>query len=222
MLYTTYPADKMNFVKGRVEDTLKTVALPEKIAILRLDTDWYHSTKAELEILWDRLQSGGILLVDDYCSWQGARTAVDQFFEEKLELNAAEISKKSPCGMSLRTASRSARNGLMKAVIAMTPASIINLAASPIRRIFSLRSSSEKPSWEDKLHLTLSPSSTSVRQPRWCSCSPTACASVDFPAPNRPVNQSTKDLCPFIASRSCQVTNACSQTTLVLFYSYLP
>jgi len=97
MLYTTYPADKLNFVKGKVEDTLKMVALPEKIAILRLDTDWYRSTKAELEILWERLQSGGILLVDDYCSWQGARTAVDEFFEEQIGLSASEIKKKSPC-----------------------------------------------------------------------------------------------------------------------------
>mmetsp|Transcript_4971 Transcript_4971/g.13232 ORF Transcript_4971/g.13232 Transcript_4971/m.13232 type:complete len:309 (-) Transcript_4971:752-1678(-) len=97
MRYTTYPAEKINFVKGKVEETLKKVALPEKIAILRLDTDWYDSTKAELDVFWDRLQSGGILLVDDYCMWKGATTAVDQFFADKLGLRAAEISKKSPC-----------------------------------------------------------------------------------------------------------------------------
>ena len=71
--------------------------LPEKIAILRLDTDWYESTKAELDILWDRLQPGGILLVDDYCRWKGAKTAVDNFFDSKLGLNAQEISKSTPC-----------------------------------------------------------------------------------------------------------------------------
>ena len=97
MLYTTYPAEKINYVEGKVEHSLYSVELPEKIAILRLDTDWYNSTRAELEILFDRLQSGGILIVDDYCSWQGARTATDKFFEGKLGLSAADISKKAPC-----------------------------------------------------------------------------------------------------------------------------
>ena len=97
MFYTTYPSEKIKFVKGKVEETLNKVELPEKIAILRLDTDWYDSTKAELEILWDRLQSGGVLLVDDYCSWNGAKTAVDDFFEKELGVDAKEISKKSPC-----------------------------------------------------------------------------------------------------------------------------
>lgn len=98
--------------------------------------------------------------------------------------------------------------GLMKAVIAMTPASIINFAASPIRRMFSRRSSSEKPRLDDRPWRTLSPSNTKVRQPSWCSCSSTACASVDVPAPDNPVNQSTQDLWPFCASRRSRVTVA--------------
>ena len=47
---------------------------------LRLDTDWYESTKVELEYMYSRLQSGGALIIDDYCAWQGSRTAVDEFF----------------------------------------------------------------------------------------------------------------------------------------------
>ena len=97
MRYTTYPRENIHFVKGKVEETLLNSVLPEKIAILRLDTDWYESTKAELDILWDRLQPGGILLVDDYCRWKGAKTAVDNFFDSKLGLNAQEISKSTPC-----------------------------------------------------------------------------------------------------------------------------
>lgn len=69
------------FVKGKVEDTLKSAAnLPEKISILRLDTDFYESTRAELEILYPRLQPGGILIIDDYGHWRGARQAVDEYF----------------------------------------------------------------------------------------------------------------------------------------------
>lgn len=68
-------------VKGPVEDTLrKSENLPTEIAILRLDTDFYESTKAELEILYPRLSPGGVLIVDDYGEWAGARKAVDEYF----------------------------------------------------------------------------------------------------------------------------------------------
>ena len=67
------------FVKGKVEETLRTDQLPSQIAVLRLDTDWYASTKAELELLWPRLSPGGWLYVDDYGSFAGARKAVDQW-----------------------------------------------------------------------------------------------------------------------------------------------
>ena len=68
-------------VKGPVEDTLrKAENLPERIAILRLDTDFYESTRAEMEILYPRLVSGGVLIVDDYGEWAGARQAVDEYF----------------------------------------------------------------------------------------------------------------------------------------------
>jgi O-methyltransferase len=97
MYYSTYPKEKLHFVKGKVEDTLKSEPLPNKIAILRIDTDWYDSTKAELDVLWERLQPGGVLLVDDYCSWRGARNALDEFFRDKLGLDASNISKNRPC-----------------------------------------------------------------------------------------------------------------------------
>jgi O-methyltransferase len=73
--------DTVVFVPGRVEQTLRDPAhLPERIALLRLDTDWYESTKVELEVLYPRLASGGILIVDDYGHWLGARKAVDEYF----------------------------------------------------------------------------------------------------------------------------------------------
>ncbi|MGW6402384.1 TylF/MycF/NovP-related O-methyltransferase [Streptomyces sp. NPDC055134] len=79
-----YPADRLHFVQGRVEDTVPQQA-PEQISILRLDTDWYASTKHELEDLYDRLVPGGVLLIDDYGYWQGSRQAVDEFLEKTGE-----------------------------------------------------------------------------------------------------------------------------------------
>ncbi|MFJ6939833.1 TylF/MycF/NovP-related O-methyltransferase [Streptomyces sp. NPDC101132] len=76
-----YPAERLHYVQGKVEDTIPEQA-PEQIAILRLDTDWYTSTKHELEHLYDRLVPGGVLLLDDYGYWQGSRQAVDEFLEE--------------------------------------------------------------------------------------------------------------------------------------------
>ncbi|MEV6316266.1 TylF/MycF/NovP-related O-methyltransferase [Streptomyces sp. NPDC051776] len=76
-----YPKDRVHYVQGKVEDTVPSGA-PEQIAILRLDTDWYASTRHELAHLYPRLVSGGVLLIDDYGWWQGSREAVDEFLEE--------------------------------------------------------------------------------------------------------------------------------------------
>jgi O-methyltransferase len=79
---TGYPADKLFYVKGKVEDTLPQPAIG-KIALLRLDTDWYESTKHELETLYDSLVIGGVLIIDDYGHWSGSKKAVDEFFEKR-------------------------------------------------------------------------------------------------------------------------------------------
>lgn len=71
----------INFIKGDVAKTLRDKKnLPSKIALLRLDTDFYESTKIELEILYPLLQDGGILIIDDYGYWNGARKAFDEYF----------------------------------------------------------------------------------------------------------------------------------------------
>jgi hypothetical protein len=70
-----------------VEDTLKKEDnLPEKISILRLDTDFYDSTKVELEVLYPRLEKYGILILDDYGHFTGVRKAVDEYFRKKAFL----------------------------------------------------------------------------------------------------------------------------------------
>jgi hypothetical protein len=73
--------DRLNFVKGDVTETLTIKEnIPTEIAILRLDTDWYESTKFELEVLYPILSVGGVLIIDDYGSWEGAKKAVDEYF----------------------------------------------------------------------------------------------------------------------------------------------
>jgi hypothetical protein len=81
---TGYPRDKLHFVEGRVESTIPRYA-PERIGMLRLDTDWYESTRHELVHLFPRLSSHGVLLIDDYGHWRGARLAVDEFFAQNRE-----------------------------------------------------------------------------------------------------------------------------------------
>jgi hypothetical protein len=75
-----YPEKNLHYIAGRVEDTVPDAA-PDQIALLRLDTDWYESTRHELEHLYPRLQSGGILIIDDYGWWGGARKATDEYFD---------------------------------------------------------------------------------------------------------------------------------------------
>lgn len=81
LLSTGYPENRLSFIKGRVEETIPENA-PSQIALLRLDTDWYESTYHELVHLYPRLSPGGVLIIDDYGHWKGARRAVDQYFEE--------------------------------------------------------------------------------------------------------------------------------------------
>ena len=75
---TGYPVEHMFFVKGKVEETIPEQA-PARIALLRLDTDWYESTYHELRHLYPRISPGGVLIIDDYGHWAGARKAVDAY-----------------------------------------------------------------------------------------------------------------------------------------------
>ena len=81
-LYSTcYPNEKIKFIKGSVEDTIPKIS-PSEISLLRLDTDWYESTKHELEHLYPTLNNGGVLIIDDYGSWAGAKKATDEYLED--------------------------------------------------------------------------------------------------------------------------------------------
>ncbi|MFC1831305.1 TylF/MycF/NovP-related O-methyltransferase [Thermodesulfobacteriota bacterium] len=79
-----YSQQYIHYIKGKVEDTLPSHK-PDKIALLRLDTDWYESTKIELNELYDNVVTGGIIIIDDYAHWQGCRKAVDEFIQQRDE-----------------------------------------------------------------------------------------------------------------------------------------
>jgi hypothetical protein len=81
---TGYPNRLLHFIKGDVTATLEVQAdLPNEIAVLRLDTDWYESTKKELEVLFPRLVSGGVCIIDDYGHWSGSKKAVDEYLSQQ-------------------------------------------------------------------------------------------------------------------------------------------
>jgi hypothetical protein len=84
MVETGYPMDRVHLHPGKVEDTIPDQA-PDEIALLRLDTDWYESTKHEFDHLYPRLSPGGVLIIDDFGSWDGARKATLEWLEETGE-----------------------------------------------------------------------------------------------------------------------------------------
>ncbi|WP_336514100.1 TylF/MycF/NovP-related O-methyltransferase [Pollutibacter soli] len=77
-----YPSSNLKLIKGKVEDTIPG-EIPASIALLRLDTDWYESTYHELTHLYDLLVKNGVLIIDDFGFWEGAKKAVLQFFNER-------------------------------------------------------------------------------------------------------------------------------------------
>ena len=80
---TGYPQEKLHYIVGDVMETLKDGKnIPEQIAILRLDTDWYESSKIELEMMYNNVTTGGLIIFDDYYHWDGQRRATDEYFKK--------------------------------------------------------------------------------------------------------------------------------------------
>jgi hypothetical protein len=79
LVSTGYPAERIHLVRGPVEETIPERA-PDRLALLRLDTDWYESTHHELVHLYPRLADSGVLMIDDYGHWEGCARAVDEYF----------------------------------------------------------------------------------------------------------------------------------------------
>ena len=87
------PGRRAEAVKGKVEDTLPARA-PQQVSLLRLDTDWYESTRHELKHLYPKVVSGGVVIIDDYGYFRGARKAVDEYFnasQRKIHLQRIDF-----------------------------------------------------------------------------------------------------------------------------------
>lgn len=89
---------EINFIEGDVVETLKEIK-PETISVLRLDTDWYESTAAELEQLYPNLSKGGVLIIDDYASWEGSRKATNDYFQKVPKPMLTRIDKEVRMGI---------------------------------------------------------------------------------------------------------------------------
>tara|TARA_B100001057_G_scaffold499529_1_gene610586 strand:- start:81 stop:854 length:774 start_codon:yes stop_codon:yes gene_type:complete len=87
---TNISSDRIKYIKGLVEETLSKDK-PKKISLLRLDTDFYESTKVELEELYPLLEIGGVIIIDDYGHWKGCKKAVDEYFENKKNIFFQQI-----------------------------------------------------------------------------------------------------------------------------------
>ncbi len=85
LLSTGYMEENLFFIKGKVEETIPNI-IPEKIALLRLDTDWYASTYHEMANLYPCLMKSGVLIIDDYGHWMGAKKAVDDYFNGCIDM----------------------------------------------------------------------------------------------------------------------------------------
>ena len=79
---TGYPESRIHFHKGWFKDTV-FIAETGPIAILRLDGDWYESTRVCLDALYDKVVPGGFIIFDDYLTYEGCKAAVDDFMTER-------------------------------------------------------------------------------------------------------------------------------------------
>jgi hypothetical protein len=76
-------ATSFRLVKGWFNQTLPAFNPPDRIALLRLDGDWYDSTMTCLESLFDHMAPEGIVVVDDYYTWDGCSRAVHDFLSRR-------------------------------------------------------------------------------------------------------------------------------------------
>lgn len=81
-------ANNIHLVKGLYEDSLY---LDQPVALAHIDCDWYESVMVCLERIAPHLVVGGVLVIDDYFSWSGCRTAVDEFFAHRRDQFVFEV-----------------------------------------------------------------------------------------------------------------------------------
>ncbi len=98
---TGYSEENIIFVEGDVCRTLDIV-VPESLSILRLDTDWYESTRKELEVLYPLISLNGVLIIDDYGHFTGSRKAVDEYFSSERSILLNRIDYTGRTGIKIQ------------------------------------------------------------------------------------------------------------------------
>jgi O-methyltransferase len=92
------PARRVRFVAGWFEATLPSERFDDGIALLRLDADWYESTTTCLEHLYHRVVPGGLVVIDDYYTWDGCSRAVHGFLaRHSLTARVRQYADSSVC-----------------------------------------------------------------------------------------------------------------------------
>ncbi len=92
-----YPRKSINYHKGWFQDTIPQSSKEiDKIAILRLDGDWYASTKICLEYLYPKVVVGGVVIIDDYGTYDGCKRAFDEYARHN-DINCYLSSVDSDC-----------------------------------------------------------------------------------------------------------------------------
>ena len=85
-----------------MEDTIPQ-NIPDKISLLRLDTDFYESTYHEMVHLFPRLSVNGLLIIDDYGYWKGQKEAIDQYLREnKINMFLHRIDEQGRIAIKLK------------------------------------------------------------------------------------------------------------------------
>lgn len=78
--------DNVQLVKGNILETLNQYLIDNphtRISLLHIDTDVYEPSKLGLELLFDRVVKGGVIIFDDYATVEGETLAVEEFFQDK-------------------------------------------------------------------------------------------------------------------------------------------
>ena len=83
MIKLERPERSLTAHKGWFEDTMKNFTPDRSIAVLRIDGDWYESPLCALENLFDQVQEGGLIIFDDYYTWDGCTQAIHDFFSKR-------------------------------------------------------------------------------------------------------------------------------------------
>lgn len=77
------PEEQYIIRKGWFEDTFRTGPMPEQIALLHIDADWYESVLLALDTFYDRMPEGGVVVLDDFGWWEGTREAFYDFVAKR-------------------------------------------------------------------------------------------------------------------------------------------